>query len=397
MINVEISPRAATQINRGMLWVFSNEIIKKPADAAPGTWVQFTCSKNVLGTGYFNAHSLIAGRVVGHCDDGDIALLLRRRLRDSFERRRFLMNFGSLRLVFSEADFIPGLIVDWYSGVLVLQSNTAGIDNVLPILEAIIPPLLNEVLGITIKGFVVRGDSSIRRLEGLEAYARVVQGNEAELINGVFKEHDVFYSADFLHGQKTGYFLDQRENRFHLERTIKQEQKKSILDLFCYSGGWGLRAINAGAEHVMFVDQSAQALKSVECGFTLNKFELSKARFIEGDVFDVLPNIDEQFDVVVIDPPAFVKSRKALPQAKKAYEKLLRLSWGKCKRSGIVYFCSCSYHLSQSDFLELAISAVGKENGMAHIVYQGKQATDHPILLSMPETNYLKCIGLKKL
>jgi 23S rRNA (cytosine1962-C5)-methyltransferase len=318
-------------------------------------------------------------------------------LEEAFYRRKNIIESGSARLVFSEADFIPGLILDFYSGVAVLQSNTAGIDMVLPILEKIIPDVFKAVFGESLTALVIHADTSIRKLEGIENFSKIVFGDKEKIASGSFIEEGVHYAANFLTGQKTGFFLDQRDNRLFLGDLLSGETSSQVLDLFCYSGGWGLRALKSGAALVTFVDQSQEAIDLSKRGISLNKFEESKADFVVSDVFEFLEKESRLYDIVVADPPAFVKSKKDMAKAVRAYEKLNRLAWRRLKPGGLLISSSCSYHLFERDFLGILNESVSKEHGLAHVVYRGGQAQDHPILLSMPETAYLKCIALKKI
>ncbi len=394
---IRISARAASQLEHGSLWIFSNEIPEKITDIPRGTWCWFESDKRIVGTGYLNPHSLIAGRILSRHKETDISVLLRRKLVEAFKRRLPLFERGSFRLVFSEADFLPGIILDWYSGTMVLQSGTAGMDTVLDILEPMVQTVFKEVYGKETLGLVLRGDSSVRNLEGVPEFQRVSVGQEKMLRQGYFQEDDLVFRADFVEGQKTGFFLDQRDNRAHLETIIKAKKNARVLDLFCYSGGWGFHALRAGAAHVTFVDQSDEAVQFVKEGLERNEFPPEKATIKSADAFDYLESAQEEFDVVISDPPAFVKSKKVLPQAMKAYEKLNRLAWRRLRSGGILMTSSCSYHLSESDFLNVLNGAIQKEGGKAHIIYRGGQAADHPVLLSMPETRYLKCFGLQKI
>jgi len=393
---LQISSRAASKLAAGSLWIFSNEISMPKETVPPGTWCTFESTGRIVGTGYFNFHSLIAGRILSRESSPDIHALLSQRLEDSFRRRSTLFSGGSARLVFSEADFLPGLIVDGYGDTAVIQSNTAGIDSILPALKLLVPEIFARVFQRPLRGLVARGDSSIRKLEGIENFRDIVLGEEPQIRQGTVQEGNVQYAADFLEGQKTGFFLDQRENRSYLKSLMHGSEGKTVLDLFCYSGGWGLRALQEGAAEVSFVDQSEEARLLVERGLTLNGLAKERARFQVEDVFDFLEKDQRTYDVVVSDPPAFVKSNKNLNQAKRAYEKLNRLAWRRVKTGGVLLTSSCSYHLAEQDFMEILRSSVAKE-GIAHVVYQGHQAGDHPILLSMPETRYLKCVGLRKL
>jgi len=394
---VEISARAAQTIVRGHLWIYSNEFQSTLKDLKPGEWVHFTHQGSVVATGYVNPHSLIAGRVVGPGPteaDQSRPAILEKRLRAAMRRREGLLTLGSLRLVSSEADFLPGLVIDWYSGVLVLQSNTAGIDECLNDLGELVPRLFEETFKEKAKAFVLRGDSFVRNLEGLEDFHRIAFGDEKVLSQGSFQENGVWYAANFLEGQKTGFFLDQRDNR----RAVRDFSKGCrVLDLCCYSGGWGLSALAGSAKHVTFVDQSDEALHLVHRGAKLNGFADDKIRTVQDDVFDFLGKEPQSFDLIIADPPAFVKNKKHLPQGLKAYEKLNRLALRKLSPEGILFTCSCSFHVKEPDFQDVVRTALSKEKAWAHVIYRGGQGLDHPYLFTMPETFYLKCLGLKKI
>lgn len=401
-LSIEISARAAAQVAQGQLWIFSNEIVKKPTDAVPGQWAIFRFRDRVIASGYFNPHSLIAGRVLALGQVSDPSPLLRNRLETAFRRREGLQSVGSARLVFSESDFFPGLVLDWYSApgsdILVLQSNTAGMDALLPTIKSLVGPAFEAVFGRAPTGIVLRADAGVRHLEGVQDFTKVLEGSEKSLAQGTLVENGTLYAADFIGGQKTGFFLDQRDNRTFLRIAVASAPGGTLLDLFSYSGGWGLAALKSGAAHATFVDQSADAMRLVTKGLALNAIDEKKATLIESDVFDYLAKEDgPTFDIVVSDPPAFVRSKKTLPQAMKAYEKLNRLAWKRVKPGGLLISCSCSYHLSTPEFLDVIRTAVGKEKGVALLTYQGGQPMDHPILLSMPETRYLKCVGLRKI
>jgi 23S rRNA (cytosine1962-C5)-methyltransferase len=392
---IEISLRARDQVARGYLWIFSNEMRLKGIDLTPGTWCRFTHKGAVVGLGYLNRHSLIAGRVITTTDTDDLQALLSQRLTAAFTRRRALLASGACRLLFSEADLLPGLVLDWYSGMAVAQSNTAGIDTILPMVEELVPRIFEDVSGQKLTALVMRGDAAVRMLEGIPEFSRLAFGDEAALADGSFTENGVAYAADFIAGQKTGFFLDQKENRLCLDR-LEITGRTAVLDLFCYSGGWGLRAAKRGAG-VTFVDESPKALELVKRGVELNNLDPAQVRTEEHEAFAFLERPGPAFDVIIADPPAFVKSQKNLYQAVNAYEKLNRLCWRRLKPGGTLLTSSCSYHVPESEFVEIVRRAVAKERGLAHVVYRGRQAADHPVLLSMPETDYLKCVGLQKL
>jgi len=393
---IEVSPRAAIQAQRGSLWIFSNEMGTKMPDFPPGTWCGFVSQGRFVGSGYFNPHSLIAGRIVSFEKHPDPEPLVVSRLNQAILRRNVGKENEAARLVFSEADFLPGLILDWFSGVLVVQTNTAGADLLAPIVEKHAPQIIFQKMAQKVEALVVRGDTSIRKLEGIDDFVRISFGEESRLKEAVFKQDGVLGVADLLEGQKTGYFLDQRENRRFLDQP-GLSSGLSVLDLFCYSGAWGIRALAKGAANVTFVDESAQALELVRKGLVANHLPVHQANVVRADVFEFLERESSEYDLIIADPPAFVKSKKNLPQALKAYEKLNRLAWRRLKKGGVLVSCSCSFHVSESDFMEMLGTAVSKEKSLAHVAFRGGQASDHPVLLSMPETRYLKCVALKRI
>ncbi len=394
---VSVSQRAARRIEGGFLWVFSNEIEAVDPSLPPVAWCRFMRGAQPVATGYHNRHSLIAGRVVARGVVADLAELLAARLREAFLRRRPLPAGGAARLVFSEADLLPGLVVDLYPPFAVVQSTTAGMDLMLPEIEALLPRVTREVFAAELEGLVVRCDSSVRRFEAVETFTRVSFGEPQALSQAVVTEQGVRYAADLIEGQKTGFFLDQRDNRLRLGALVRERRPQQVLDLFCYSGGWGLRALHEGAGHVTFVDQSRAALDLLERSLAANGVPPARFALIQADAFEFLAGHSGSYDLVVADPPAFVKSRKTLARAAKAYQKLNRLAWRRLSPGGFLLTCSCSRHLSEGGFLELLAAAVAKEGDMAQVLYRGFQATDHPVLLSMPETAYLKCLGLLKI
>jgi 23S rRNA (cytosine1962-C5)-methyltransferase len=394
---VEISARAARRLSAGYLWVYSNEVEGRDDPGQAAYWCRFVRAGRTLATGYYNRHSLIAGRVVGPPGTTDLEHLLVERLRQAMRRRSRRPAGEAARLVFSESDRLPGLVVDHFPPFAVLQSNTAGMDLALPFLEKRLPEVYAELFGATLQGLVLRCDSGIRQLEAVEPFRRIAFGDPAAIAAAEVVEDGVRYAADLAAGQKTGFFLDQRDNRARFGQLIRETPAARVLDLFCYSGGWGVRALREGAAQVTFVDQSADALRLVERGMQLNGLAPGRGELHVGDVFDFLERAQGGFDAVVTDPPAFAKSRKHLPKALKAYGKLNRLAWRQLKPGGVLFACSCSYHLSETDLLNLLSEAIGRDGGAAHVIHRGMQAEDHPVLLSMPETCYLKCVGLRKL
>lgn len=397
---VSISSRAARRIAGGHLWVYSNEIEEAEAQTATAFWCRFVQGGRPVATGYFNRHSLIAGRVVARGDDGRTAPeeLVRERLHAAFRRRLPPADpRAPLRLAYAEADLLPGLIVDRYPPHLVLQCGTAGMELLLPFLEATVPEVYAELFGARPAGMVLRADAAVRAAEGLPLHRRVVFGDPQALCRTVVVEEGVRYVADLVSGQKTGFFLDQRENRRRLARLAAARRPTAVLDLFCYSGGWGLAALVAGAGRAVCVDRSRAAFELLEAGLAANGIAPERCERVESEIFEFLARERRTFPLIVADPPAFVKSRKNLPQARQAYLKLNRLAWRRLDPGGVLLTSSCSHLLSEEEFLALLHTAVAKEGGLAQVIYRGRQPADHPVLLSMPETAYLKCVALQKI
>jgi 23S rRNA (cytosine1962-C5)-methyltransferase len=394
-LEIEISARAAAAITRGQLWIFSNEIFQKPSDATMGSWCHFVVRKEFVAFGYFNPHSLIAGRVVSFKKEDDIFLMFCQKLETAFSKRLSLGK--TARLFYSEGDFLPGLIIDSFNGVLVVQPQTAGIEAVLGGLLEAIEETYKKIFGSAPEGLIVKADSGSRTLEHLEPYVKVLKGKETDYQKWIFEQDGVLYAADLIQGQKSGFFLDQKANRDFMKEWILKKKTKSVLDLCSYSGGWGLSALKAGSERVTFVDESKGALELVKQGLKANKFSSDNARLVQKDVFEFLELDNQFYDLIILDPPAFVKSKKHLAKGLKGYEKLNRLAWRRLNSAGLLMTCSCSFHVQDPVFLEVIRTAVSKENGWAHILYHGWQAGDHPVLLSMPETHYLKCYALEKI
>jgi 23S rRNA (cytosine1962-C5)-methyltransferase len=312
--------------------------------------------------------------------------LISERIHEAIElRTRLYGECDAMRLVFSEGDYLPGLIADRYGKCLVLQFLTYGMDvnkqDVMEIFEELLRP---DVV-------VLRNDSRSRSLEGLPLYKEVVKGDLQSL--PLIHEGGLIFEVDPLAGQKTGFFLDQGENRAVAADFIKGGKG---LDLFCYTGAWSVRLAAAGAE-VKAVDESESALNQAAKNADMNGFR-DKIAFVREDVFSFLKREAGQgggrYDFIILDPPAFVKSAGKLKEALKAYRILNRLCMTLIRPGGILVTASCSYHVGREMFLEMLRDA-GMEAGRAvRMLALRSQAKDHPVLLSMPETEYLKCAFL---
>jgi 23S rRNA (cytosine1962-C5)-methyltransferase len=295
-----------------------------------------------------------------------------------------MLGFGdSFRAVFSEGDGLPGLIVDKYADTLVVQSSTAGIDRML---EIIISALKDEY---SPQAIVLRNDTASREIEGLTQEKRIVHGMVPGLVT--IEESGIRYHVDILEGQKTGFFFDQRENRQTLKDYVKDRR---TLDCFCYIGAWSLTAARFGASDVIGIDSSQKAVELATANAALNALS---ARFLAADVFDELRRLEkdrERFGCIILDPPAFVKSRAKVREALKGYKEINLRAMKLLEPGGALVSCSCSHHIDQELFREMLIDAAYSAGRQAKILEMRSQARDHPALLAARETQYLKCAVL---
>lgn len=383
-IRVSRSKRLAA----GHLWVFSNELAEHPKDIEPGSLVEFAeRNGEFLATGYYNPHSLIAGRVLSRRREPIDAAFLSRRLEAARRLRAALYpDADAWRWAFGEADGLPGLILDRYGDTLVIQSATAGMDRLLPLLLEALESLWPQ------GDIVLRNDSPVRRLEGLHEERRILRGGPQAGV--VIREGGCRFRVDCLNGQKTGFFLDQRDNRLAFAQLAHAGE---ALDLCSYTGAWGLHLAARGAR-VTCVDVSRPALEGARDNARLNGLE-ERVATERADLFEFLHaarRAGRRYDAVVLDPPAFAKNKASLRAALKAYRRANTLAMGLLRPGGWLATCSCSYHVEPEGFLELLRHA-GAElgGGMQLVAYRG-QGRDHPAWLAMPETRYLKCAFLRR-
>ena len=381
MRTLKLKKKEERRVLRGHPWVFSNELQAVPADAVPGELVDVTDSSGAfIGRGYVNPRSLIAVRILTRLrEEIDEAFFAKRigRARDL----RSALGFGeSFRAVFSEGDGLPGLIADKYGDTFVVQSLTAGIDRhfdaVLGALRSVYDP----------KTVVLRNDAAVRGLEGLAQEKKVLFGNPSGIV--AFEESGIRYQADVLEGQKTGFFFDQRENRLALKDLVKGRR---TLDCFCYVGAWALSAAKFGAAEVIGIDASEKAVKNAEANASLNGLTAS---FRAVDAFDELRNLEkrkERFGCIILDPPAFVKSRAKVREALKGYKEINLRALRLLEPGGALVTCSCSHHVDEELFREMLIVASYSAGRQVRLLEMRSQARDHPMVLAAPETRYLKC------
>jgi len=377
-----VKPREGRRARQGAPWLFSNEIVMPAKGLEPGMMVDVKGDDGqVFGSGFFNPKSLIAVRLLGR----DLGLAANEKfftahltramaLRDRLYPRPFY------RLVHAEGDGLPGLVIDRFDDVLVLQVTVAGMERALPALLA----ALNKL--IAPKTIVLRNDTPSRALEGLETYVRVEQGTAGRV---AVEENGARYFADLGQGQKTGWYYDQRDNRAFIAALAKGQ---SVLDAYSYTGGFGLLAAKAGAKEVICLDSSEPALKLAEESAAANHASI---RAVKADVFEEMERLSAQketFGVVIADPPPFVKSRKDLEPGAKAYRKLARLAAGITAPGGLLLLASCSHNIPVDRFANECAAGIVKAGRTASLIHSAGAGADHPVHPMLPETAYLKAL-----
>jgi 23S rRNA (cytosine1962-C5)-methyltransferase len=389
MKHLVLRPGHDRRIRSGHPWVFSNEIAKVDGQPEPGDAVEIrSASGEVFGTGYYNPHSLIAARLLSREKTSiDSPELFRNRLKTATAYRDTLYgNLAAVRMVYGEADGLPGLVVDRYNHVLVVQFLTLGIEK----RRDIILSALNDVFEPS--AIVARNNVAVRELEGLPQEVAVLQGELPDPL--IITEHGLRFQIDVLHGQKTGHFLDQKENHQALRGRVEDRR---ILDLFCYTGSWSIHAARFGAREVLGVDISQGAVDLAETNARLN-FQENICSFSRADAFDLLKELQhagERFGTIILDPPAFVKNRKRLREAIRGYLTINRRAMELLEPGGYLFTCSCSHHMDRETFLHTLTTAARQAGREFRLMETRGQAYDHPVLLSCPETAYLKCMVLQ--
>ena len=379
--------RRPGRVLAGHNWIFSNELAQSPKKFAPGSLIEVRGMKDeFIGIGYINPNSLIAVRLLTRKPETIDTDFFRKRIMDALEYRKTLGILGdSFRAIFSEGDFLPGLIADKYGDCLVLQFLTYGMEA----LKETILPLLDEILSPS--SIVLKNDSQSRTLEGLPVYKELLKGSLDKL--PLIHEGSISFEVDPLGGQKTGFFLDQRENRLAFAEMV---HKGTGLDLFCYSGAWGLQCANKGLK-VRFVDESEPALAQVRLNAKRNDLE-DNCDYLKADVFNFLADevkAGRKYDFIVLDPPAFVKNRLKIREALRGYREINSLSMQLLNEGGMLATSSCSYHVDKAAFIEMLRDSAKDSRRQFRLVDYRSQGRDHPVLLSMPETEYLKCAFLR--
>lgn len=374
------------RLRAGHVWIFSNEVDTKTTPIVqfePGQLVLIEDSSGrPLGTGYVNPHPLICARLVSR--DPAYVLdqsLITHRLNVALSLRERLFETPYYRLVFGDSDALPGLVVDRYGDVLVAQITTAGMERVKKEIVAALEKVLKP------KAILWRNDTSIRELENLPLYVEPALGDVPETIT--LEENGTRFDVPLAAGQKTGWFYDQRMNHTRMRTYVPGLR---VLDVFSYLGGFGVQAAHAGANSVTCVDSSQKAADLILHNAKLNNVE-AKVNVIVDDAFDALQRLRterERFDVVIIDPPAFVKRKKDIKEGTEAYRRINQMAIQVLAKDGILISCSCSYHIDRGTLRDVMLKASRHTDRFMQIVEQGHQAPDHPVHPAIPETAYLK-------
>jgi 23S rRNA (cytosine1962-C5)-methyltransferase len=383
---VKSSPRGTSRLKAGHVWVYRSDILSAN-DVPPGSLIAVTDQRGKpLGTALYSSSSQIAIRMISDEPVKDFPALLRERIAAALAyREKIVRDADAYRVIFSEADFLPGLIVDRYNDILSLQILTQAMDAD-PVRQILISELTDRLHPASI---VERVDPRVRELETLPPReSALLQGDKHSTIismNGVQFHHDA------LGGQKTGAFLDQRENY----AAAASYAHGDALDVFCYQGGFALHFVPR-CSSVTAVDSSRPALETADRNAALNRREKHpEIEWIEANAFDLLKDYatsNRRYDTIVVDPPAFAKTKRDLDAALRGYKELNLRALKMLRPGGILVTCSCSYHISSFNFLEMLASAALDAHRSLRLIEVRGQAKDHPILLSIPETAYLKCV-----
>ncbi|HET9135987.1 MAG TPA: class I SAM-dependent rRNA methyltransferase [Candidatus Kapabacteria bacterium] len=368
---------------KGHLWAFSNELVEVRKDIPVGSVVTLIreFDKKPFALGLYNPNSLISARIISR----DVAAtinkdFIKQHITEAATRRKqILQERNTARIVHSESDLLPGLVIEKYDTLFTFQIVSAGMEQFkAEIIDAIKELFFPEAI-------IEKNSSHLRKLEGLEEIEQLVFGSKTNTI--VTDRAGTKFSVSLLEGQKTGFYLDQMDNRPTIRRYISKDS--SVLDLFCNDGGFALNAALAGAKSVTAVDASDEALKNLAKNVTLNSIA-SGIKSIKADCFDYLKSDEHTYDLIILDPPSLAKSKKHIPTAMRAYTDLHRQAIRRLNSGGIIATASCSHNISREDFLETIRNAAGIERKTAVILEEHGAAPDHPVLITMPETEYLK-------
>ena len=383
--SVVISPRGVERLRAGHLWIYRSDV--RSAEAEAGAIVRLTDERGRFhGRAFYSDKSQIAIRLITpHDVPVDRAFFTQRFQRAAEFRKRIVENTEAYRLVYGEADLLSSLVVDRYGDYLVIQTLSQGTERQKDLFVQILVELFSP------KGILERNDPRVRLLEALDQRVGVLYGEIPPEIEA--KENGISFIYDLQKGQKTGAFLDQRENHWAARRYASGE----VLDCFSYQGGFAL-TVAGNCEHVEGIDMAPAAVEAAKRNQALNS--ISNVHFREGNTFDILKEYDDagrRFQAVILDPPAFAKNRDSIPAAHRGYKEINLRALKILAPGGFLITCSCSYHITEALFLQIIAEAANDARKTIAVVERRTQAEDHPILLTMPETHYLKCLILRVL
>lgn len=377
MTTVRVNRKAADRVASGHPWIFASDVADR-GEAQPGDAVKVADPRGrPIGVAHYSSTSQITLRLLSSKPEPIDQEFFRRRLSAAIRHReRVVKDSNACRLVFSEADLLPGLIVDRYDAYLVIQTLSQGMDRARDLIVHCLKELVSPA------GILARNDAAVRKLESLPLEVVVLSGEVPERV--AIEMNGLHLEADLLKGQKTGVYLDQRENYI----AAASHAHGRVLDCFTSTGGFALHTARR-AESVEAVDSSANALATAESNARANS--ISNIQFRQADVFDFLSGIDRKYGTIVLDPPAFAKSRKMLDDAAKGYKEINLRALKLLEPGGILVTCSCSHHVSEAMLFEIVAEAALDAGKTLRVLERRTQAADHPILLTVPETLYLKC------
>lgn len=383
---------AERRLRAGHLWVYSNEVDTQRSPLTQfeaGTQAELRASNDKpLGVIFVNPHALICGRLISRdAAQGMTPNRLTQRMETALVLRERLFDKPYYRWVFGDSDGLSGLVVDRFGDTVVVQISTAGMEQMKESIVRAVQRLAQP------KAIILKNDGKMRSVEGLDSYVEQAHGPEAALLE--VEENGVRFEVPLEGGQKTGWFYDHRMNR---QRLQAYAPGKRVLDVFSYVGGWGIQAAHAGASQVTCVDSSAAAIDSVHHNAGLNG--LDKVETIEGDAFEALKALAEEkekYDIVVLDPPAFIPRRRDQKAGEQAYARLNQLGLRLLERDGLLVSASCSMHLSQEKLIDIIRGSGRKIDRFVQLLEQGHQAPDHPVIPGIPETDYIKSCFVRSL
>lgn len=391
---ISVTAKAEASVKRGHPWIYHTELTGLEGDCADGGLADvFSPKGRYLGTGFYNSHSKIRIRLISqNANDRFDRAFFERRLRHAYEYRKTVMgeDLSCCRLIFGEADCFPGLTVDRFGDILVTQTLSLGIERLKPLLFPLLVDILRED-GQDIRGVYERNDVAIRELEGMEqgkGFFPLDDGVPApSSTKTAIVENGIRYWVDFENGQKTGFFLDQKYNR---QAVARLSRGKRVLDCFTHTGSFGLNAAKGGAETVHCVDVS-QAAVDLACENARQNGLDGRMSFQCANVFDLLPRLQgHPYDFIILDPPAFTKSRQTVDHAARGYKEINYRAMSLLPRGGYLATCSCSHFMTEELFVKMLHSAASDAQVTLRQIEARQQSPDHPILWNVPETNYLK-------